>query len=228
MNMNYNPLQLKPTDNVGLYEISTISNYLDGKKLDGMSKALNGMRVNHESFFDFRAKVMGDKTLTDSAKDLLIGQKGVKVKNSFNSFANDLTNGANGYIKSLTDSLYTNTTNIDSNQIMMVGLVGEQLKEEGLEYLDRSEYIHPIATMMAKAELLPFGQSELVLENLNRKHSADTLSDISGAEKLLTAVESTIDEESRLFDIHTPTKQELERLETSSALTEVKKLTGGV
>ncbi len=226
--MNYNPLQKTPTDNTGLYETSTISKYLDGKNLDGMSKALNGMRVNHESFFEFRGKIMGDKTLTNEAKDLLIGQKGVKVKDSFINFAADLTKEAKGHLNTLNNSLYTNTSNIDGNQIMMVGLVGEQLKKEGLEYLDRSEYVHPIAVMMAKAELLPHGQGEMVLDKLNRKHSSDTLSEISGAEAVLKSVEATINEESRLFDMHTPTSKELASLQASSALTEVKKLTGGV
>jgi len=226
--MRYHPLKTKETDNVGLKKNGTIGTYLQNNEIGEMSRPFHGMSSNHEDFFKFKEKIDADSTLSKDAKSLLIGHKGESVRSSFNEYATELINATKSHLKQLTGSLYTNTAKIDSNQVAMVGLVGARLSEEGLSYLDRSEYIHPIATMLAKAELLPDGQSTFVLEKLNQHHSSDTLLQIKEAERVLEAVQSTIDEETELIDTNTPTADHMERLKASSALAEIKKLTAGV
>lgn len=224
----YNPLKNSKTDNAGLKPNSKIGTFLKDKKVDSMSRAFKAMQNSHNETFSSFSKIDADKTLTKEAKDLVKGSIGIKAKEEFKNHATRLRGDAQGMLKSLNESLYTNTATIDQNQVMMIGLVGEQLKEEGLAYLDRSDYVHPIAVMMAKAQLLPHGQSEMVLDKLNRKHSSETLSNIKATEDLLTSIDFAIEEEDKLITANTPADDELKALQASSALTEVRKLTRGV
>lgn len=226
--MTQHPMQTSETDNVGLKPNSKIGTFLKTKNLDTMKRAFAGMQNSHNNTFNSFEKIDGDQTLTKEAKSLLKGTIGEKAREEFKNHAVRLRGDAKGLLASLHDSLYSNTAQIDQNQVMMIGLVGEQLKSEGLKYLDRSEYVHPIAVMMAKAQLLPHGQSDAVIDKLNAKHSADTLADIKATEDILTSIDYAIETEDKLITSNTPASDELKSLQASSALSEVRKLTHGV
>ena len=226
--MTKHPMQTSKYDNVGLKEHSKIGKFLSDKQNGTMKNAFRGMQNTHVNTFKSFERIDADTTLTPDAKNLLKGNIGVKASEEFKNHAVKLRGEAKGLLTSLNNSLYSNSAQIDQNQMMMVGLVGDQLKEEGLKYLDRSEYVHPIALVMAKAGLLPHKQNEAIIEKLDRHHSSDTLANISATEDVINSIDYAIQNEEKLILANTPAPEELKTLQSSSALDEVRKLTGGV
>jgi hypothetical protein len=222
------PLAKDNLDNIGLKDDGKLGQFLKNRGLDTASKHFNGLAVNHEAFVTAQNKVSNDPAFSKDHKDLMIGTKGETVLQAFEKQANSMMQDIQGYRNHLDRSLYTNTIGLDNAQQQMVGLIGKQFNEEGLAYLDRSEYAQPVVTLLAKAGVLEEGIGEMVIEKMNNKHSADTLRDMTEADEAITALESAVETERQIIEYHSPLPHKLEALRNSSALEEVRKITEGV
>jgi len=226
MNYNYNPLKQKKTDNLGLRSDMMLGQFISEHGTSSAKQAYGLMQTVHESFFDAVDKIMGDDRLTDNAKQWTIGKKGMDARKLFESNANALQREMEAFKQSVDGSLYSNSVQLSQNDQILLGVVAQQINEKGLQYVHDVPFIHPVATLLAKANVV--SEPDLIIDHVNRVNTPDKVELLNTINERQEALEATIQEERSLIDAHTPTESSFAKLDAQAASQEIRTITEGV
>ena len=226
--MIHDPMKMNTLENLGLKAGGKLDVFFSKHKLDAANDRYNGMRINHEAFTKAYNTITNDPGMNEAQSELMIGTKGEKVLSGFLSNANTLLADLNGYHNHLESKLFSNSVKLSDTQLQLFGVVAKQFETEGLQYLDRSPYIAPVVTSLAKAGVLKEGIGEMVIEKMDNLHSRDSIQGMDETKKAIEGIEYAISEEREIIEYHSPRPEKLQQLRNSSAAKEIKKITEGV
>jgi len=214
-------LQEHDLDNIGLrMKAPELHNTAPKDVKTKYQMAVANLNTVHSDFVKQVREVQSNKTLNSDAKDLLIGEIGIKHEAAFKQQMNVLA----GILKHTHDSYEkikkSNNPALNDLDKAMMPMVSKHIEERDTDYLMEVPIADDIANAMANFGLLSQAQAKAVKGYLDNKYTPEAVQAVEWAKEARDTAMEVLSTEERYIANLIPDKEKLKALRASKEIRE--------